>query len=66
MDLRDVQFKDYVVTTIEDRVAKREYQIRSKQVIGCDGAKSRVRESLGVTCEGDITREYRLVTRLDQ
>jgi 2-polyprenyl-6-methoxyphenol hydroxylase-like FAD-dependent oxidoreductase len=57
MDIHNVQFEDFVVTTIEDRAAKREYQIRSKQFIGCDGAKSRVRESLGVTCEGDITRE---------
>lgn len=45
------------MTTVEDRDTKREYQICSKQVVGCDGAKSRVRSSLGITCEGSTTDE---------
>lgn len=55
--VRCEQFTDYVITTIEDRSAKREYQIRSNQVIACDGARSRVRECLGITCEGSSTDE---------
>jgi 2-polyprenyl-6-methoxyphenol hydroxylase-like FAD-dependent oxidoreductase len=45
------------VTTVENRATKREYRICSKQVVGCDGAKSRVRSSLGITCEGSTTDE---------
>ncbi|RDW65001.1 hypothetical protein BP6252_10652 [Coleophoma cylindrospora] len=51
------QSEDTVITTVEDRAAKTQYQIRSRQVIACDGAKSKVRDSLGISCEGDITQE---------
>ncbi|KAJ5665650.1 uncharacterized protein N7477_008098 [Penicillium maclennaniae] len=43
----------FVVTTVEDRGAQREYKIRSRHVVACDGAKSAVRKFLGVTCEGE-------------
>lgn len=47
------QFSDTVITTVEDRGAKREYKIRSNHVIACDGAKSKVREFLGIGSEGE-------------
>ncbi|KAJ5718127.1 hypothetical protein N7488_003773 [Penicillium malachiteum] len=47
----------FVVTTIEDRGAKTEYKIKSRHVIGCDGAKSAVRRYLGIECEGEETCE---------
>ncbi|KAG0647329.1 2,4-dichlorophenol hydroxylase [Hyphodiscus hymeniophilus] len=48
---------EYVTTTIEDRQAEKEYKVRSKFVIGCDGAKSKVRKCLGVKCEGESSYE---------
>lgn len=53
-----IKFENYVITTIEDRAAKREYQLRSNHMIACDGARSRVRESLGINCEGSATGTY--------
>ncbi|KAJ6024423.1 hypothetical protein N7540_005220 [Penicillium herquei] len=47
----------FVVTTIEDRSAKTEYKIKSRHVIGCDGAKSAVRRYLGIESEGEETCE---------
>ncbi len=47
------QYKDHVITTVEDRTTNKAYKIRSKYLIACDGAKSRVRSSLGVECEGE-------------
>ncbi|KFY88038.1 hypothetical protein V500_06606 [Pseudogymnoascus sp. VKM F-4518 (FW-2643)] len=47
------QVSDRVITTVEDRRAGKQYTICSTQVIACDGAKSKVRESLGVDCEGE-------------
>ncbi|KAJ5304682.1 Branched-chain-amino-acid aminotransferase [Penicillium atrosanguineum] len=47
----------FVVTTIKDRGAQKEYKIRSRHVVACDGAKSVVRKFLGVTCEGEETCE---------
>lgn len=48
----------FVVTTVEDRGAQKQYKIRSRHVVACDGAKSAVREFLGVTCEGEETCMY--------
>jgi len=47
-----VQDEKGVTATIEDRVDGRRYQVRAKYVIGADGARSRVAETLGVTHEG--------------
>ncbi|KAJ5095219.1 hypothetical protein N7532_007510 [Penicillium argentinense] len=43
--------------TIEDRASHTEYQVRSRHVIACDGAKSAVRKFLGITSEGEETCE---------
>lgn len=42
-----------MITTVEERETKRKYLIRSKHVIGCDGARSAVRSQLGITSEGE-------------
>lgn len=47
------QFEDYVITKIEDRASKEVYKVRSKHVVACDGAKSAVRDFLGMDSEGE-------------
>ena len=47
------QDHDEVITTVEECATKARYRIRSRNVIGCDGAKSEVRKSLGIECEGE-------------
>jgi len=42
-----------VITTVEERATKRYLRIASHHVIACDGAKSKVREFLGIECEGE-------------
>ncbi|KAK6388103.1 hypothetical protein LTR65_008111 [Meristemomyces frigidus] len=46
-----------VVTTVEERLSRRRYNVRSAYVVGCDGAKSAVREALGIVCEGEDSYE---------
>ena len=42
-----------VACTVEDRTTGEMYQIKSKFLIACDGAKSRVRKSLGIESNGE-------------
>ncbi|KAJ4387265.1 hypothetical protein N0V93_007854 [Gnomoniopsis smithogilvyi] len=51
------QIEDNVITTVEERGTKATYKIRSRHVIGCDGAKSQVRKSLGIQSEGEDSYE---------
>jgi 2-polyprenyl-6-methoxyphenol hydroxylase-like FAD-dependent oxidoreductase len=46
-----------VETVVEDRTTGDFYAIRSRHVIACDGAKSKVRTSLGVESEGEDSYE---------
>ncbi|KAK5135335.1 hypothetical protein LTR08_005439 [Meristemomyces frigidus] len=46
-----------VVTTVEERSSGRRHEVRSSYVVGCDGAKSAVREDLGIDCEGEDSYE---------
>lgn len=46
-----------VVTVIEERGSKRRVEVRSQYVVGCDGAKSAVRQSLGIECDGEDSYE---------
>lgn len=46
-----------VYTTVEDRTSATFYTIRSRFLIACDGARSYVREHLGVDSTGEDTRE---------
>jgi 2-polyprenyl-6-methoxyphenol hydroxylase-like FAD-dependent oxidoreductase len=47
------QHLDHVTTTVEDRQLGKHYLIKSKYVIGCDGARSKVRKCLGIESEGE-------------
>jgi 2-polyprenyl-6-methoxyphenol hydroxylase-like FAD-dependent oxidoreductase len=46
-----------VHTTVEDRATGHRYQIRSRHVIACDGAKSKVREFLQIESHGEDSYE---------
>jgi 2-polyprenyl-6-methoxyphenol hydroxylase-like FAD-dependent oxidoreductase len=46
-----------VLTTVEERATGGIYQIRSRHVIACDGAKSKVREFLGIESDGEDSYE---------
>lgn len=41
------------MSIVEDRKSKKQYKIRSQHVIACDGAKSQVRQFLGIESEGE-------------
>ncbi|KAK1579611.1 FAD binding domain-containing protein [Colletotrichum navitas] len=47
------QRDDGVVTVLEEYATKKSCAIKSRHVIGCDGAKSQVRRSLGIETEGE-------------
>ncbi|KAH8733472.1 FAD binding domain-containing protein [Ilyonectria robusta] len=47
------QQKDKVTTTVEERATKTRWEITSRHVIACDGAKSQVRKDLGIESEGE-------------
>ncbi|PMD30074.1 3-propionate hydroxylase [Hyaloscypha variabilis F] len=49
------QHGDQVTTLIEDRDTKKTYEVRSRHVIACDGAKSKVRETLKIDSQGEST-----------
>lgn len=52
------QQKDKVTTTVEERATKTRWEITSRHVIACDGAKSQVRKDLGIESEGEDGCEY--------
>jgi 2-polyprenyl-6-methoxyphenol hydroxylase-like FAD-dependent oxidoreductase len=41
------------MTTCEERVTGNRFRIRSRHVVGCDGARSAVRRHLGIESEGE-------------
>jgi 2,4-dichlorophenol 6-monooxygenase len=50
--LSHVQDADGVTTTVRDRLTGQTYDIRSKYIVGADGARSQVAEDAGLTFEG--------------
>lgn len=46
-----------VTTTVEERATGHQFQIRSKYVVACDGARSKVRSCLGVESDGEDSYE---------
>ncbi|TPX10374.1 uncharacterized protein E0L32_008779 [Thyridium curvatum] len=42
-----------VKSTIEERSTRTQWQVTSRYVIACDGAKSLVRDTLGIGCDGE-------------
>lgn len=51
-----------VTTTVEDRNSGTAFKVKSQHVIACDGARSRVRSSLGIEPDGEDSCELNLVT----
>ena len=47
---------DGVTVRVRDRLADREYLIRTKYLVGADGGRSRVAEKLGLPLEGHMAR----------
>ncbi|ORY61761.1 FAD binding domain-containing protein [Pseudomassariella vexata] len=46
-----------VTSTLEECHTKHQYTVRSRHVVGCDGAKSQVRNDLGIESEGEDSYE---------
>ncbi|KAF5966558.1 3-propionate hydroxylase [Fusarium bulbicola] len=51
------QTKDSVTTIVEERATGQLYRVRSKYVIACDGAKSKVREYVDIQSDGEDSYE---------
>ncbi|KAL6157065.1 hypothetical protein ACJQWK_06564 [Exserohilum turcicum] len=49
--------KDSITTVVEERATGQLYKVRSKYVIACDGAKSKVREFMGIESDGEDSYE---------
>lgn len=54
--LYHTQDEQGVITTLKNRLTNKEYQVRSKFLIGADGARSKVLEDLGLSLEGQLAR----------
>lgn len=48
-----VQDGDEVILTVEERATGARYDIRSRHVIACDGARSKVRNLLQIESDGE-------------
>ncbi|KAF2014634.1 FAD binding domain-containing protein [Aaosphaeria arxii CBS 175.79] len=44
---------DFVTTTVEERATKEQWQVVSRHVVACDGARSQVRKFLRIESEGE-------------
>ena len=63
--LSHVQDGDGVTTTVRDRLRGETYEIRSRYLVGADGARSKVAEDLGLTIEGRMGRAGTMYTLFD-
>ena len=54
--LDHLQDADGVTTTLRDRLSGREFQVRSKYLIGADGGNSKVAEHIATPIEGKASR----------
>jgi 2,4-dichlorophenol 6-monooxygenase len=60
--LDHVQDGSGVTSTLRDRLTGREYTVRSRYLVGADGARSRVVEQLGLPVEGVMGRAATIYT----
>src|SRR6266536_1048987 len=51
--LKSIKVNDGVVTTIQEHTTGEYFHIRSRHVIACDGMRSKVREHLQISSEGE-------------
>ena len=56
--IADWQTAGGVTTTVEERATGHQFQIRSKYLIGCDGARSKVRGFLGIESDGEDSCKF--------
>ncbi|TXR57294.1 FAD-dependent oxidoreductase [Quadrisphaera setariae] len=65
--LSHVQDADGVTTTVRDRVTGAVHEVRSRYLVGADGARSRVAEDVGLPMEGrmDIAGSMNITFRAD-
>jgi 2,4-dichlorophenol 6-monooxygenase len=54
--LSHAQDADGVTVTLRDRLSGREYAVRTRYLVGADGARSKVVEDLGLPLEGHLAR----------
>ncbi|EAU30963.1 predicted protein [Aspergillus terreus NIH2624] len=59
------QFDGHVITVIQDRDSNETYRVRSKHVVACDGAKSAVRNFLGIESEGEDSYETMMTIHIN-
>ncbi|ETN45772.1 uncharacterized protein HMPREF1541_09605 [Cyphellophora europaea CBS 101466] len=50
-----VEYEDHIVSTLVDQTTGDKYSVKSQYVLGCDGAGSRVRKSIGIGLTGGPT-----------
>ena len=62
-----VQDAEGVTTTVLDRVTGTHYEVRSKYLVGCDGARSKVAADIGLAFEGrmDIAGSMNITFKAD-
>ena len=56
---------DSVLTTVEERATGLRYDVRSRHVIACDGAKSKVREFLQIESDGEDSYETMMTIHIN-
>ena len=63
--LSHVQDDDGVTSTLRDRLSGVEYTVRSRYLLGADGARSKIVEELGLPVEGTMGRAGTIYTLFD-
>ncbi|GKZ33932.1 hypothetical protein AbraIFM66950_004023 [Aspergillus brasiliensis] len=56
---------DYVLATIENRATQKEYTVKCRHLVACDGAKSAVRRCLGIESEGEDSYETMMTIHIN-
>ena len=61
--VESIQDHEQVISMIKDRKSNETYQVHSKDVVGADGSRSRVREQIGAEMVGEqgLSKNYNIV-----
>lgn len=63
--LRCDQLHDVVISTLKDRAAGEEIKVRSRYVVGADGAGSTVRSSIGIQMDGPAALQNHMMIHFE-